>query len=137
MSAAAAVLRHWRAILAVLLAAALAWWGYASLQEYGSRQFEAGRQQVLAADAVAAAAAREQADQRAAAAAAAGVDLHIALDSQLPKIETTTHDAAEKIRTIYLAPPAADRAVCERPAGVPTEPDAARRRAYAAARGDL
>jgi len=132
-----ALLRYWRPILAVLLAAAVAWWGYSSLQDYGARQFEAGRQQVLAADAVATHAEQAKATQRAADAAAAGVDLHIALDTQLPKIEATTNDAAEKVRTIYLAQPAADRAVCQRPAGVQEELDAARRRANAAARGDL
>ncbi|HXE30314.1 MAG TPA: hypothetical protein VN515_00780 [Terriglobales bacterium] len=131
------LLSYWRPILAALLVAGLAGWGYNRLQDYGARQFEAGRQQVLAADAVAAQAAQTQATQRAADAAAAGVDLHIALDTQLPKIEATTNDAAEKVRTIYLAQPAADRAVCQRPAGVQEELDAARRRANAAARGDL
>src|SRR5690349_14968718 len=130
-----ALLGYWRPILAGLLAAAVAWWGYSSLQDCGARRSEAGRPQLRAADATHAEQAK--ATQRAADAAAAGVDLHIALDTQLPKLEATTNDAAEKVRTIYLAQPAADRAVCQRPAGVQEELDAARRRANAAARGDL
>lgn len=130
------LLRYWRPILAVVVALLVAGWGYTSLRDYGARQFEAGRQQVLAADALAATAARAQADQHAADAAAAGVSLHSALDAALPKIEATTHDAAEKVRTIYLAQPA-DRSDCVRPPGVQTALDAALRAANAAADGRL
>ncbi len=132
-----ALLRYWRPILAVLLLMYFAVVAIGKIHAYGARQFEAGRQQVLAADAAATQAEQAKATQRAADAAAAGIDLHIALDTQLPKIEAITHDAAEKIRTTYLAQPAADRAVCQRPASVQTELDAARSRANAAARGDL
>lgn len=131
------LLRYWRPILAALLLMYFVVVAIGKIHAYGARQFEAGRQQVLAADASAAQAEKAKATQRAADAAAAGIDLHIALDTQLPKIEAITHDAAEKIRTTYLAQPAADRAVCQRPASVQTELDAARSRANAAARGDL
>mgnify|MGYP001096344226 FL=1 len=126
------LLRYWRPTLAAVVALLLAGWGYTSLRAYGARKFEAGRQQVLAADALAAAAARAQADQRAADAATASASLHSALDIALPKIEVNTHDAAEKVRTIYLAQPA-DRSTCVRPAGVQTALDAALRAANAAA----
>lgn len=129
--------RYWVQILAVLaVVAALALARYA-VTAYGARQFEAGRQQVLAADAIAAAAAQAKAEQRATDAAAAGTALHAKLDIALPKIEADTHDAAEKIRTIYLAAPAAAGVVCQRPDGVQAELDAARSRANVAARGDL
>ncbi|MEO7067449.1 MAG: hypothetical protein ABI114_11110, partial [Rhodanobacter sp.] len=111
------VVHYWRQIIAVVVVLLAAWWAIHSIHAYGGRQFEAGRQQVLAADALAVQAAQKQADQHVTDAAAAGVAMHTALDVALPKIEVTTHDAAEKIRTIYLAAPGAG-VDCQRPAGV-------------------
>ncbi|MEO5811534.1 MAG: hypothetical protein ABIU96_03860 [Rhodanobacter sp.] len=140
MSALARVLafsvRNWRQIVAVLVVLLLAWWIWHSIHAYGARQFEAGRQQVIAADAIAAATAQTQAQQHVTDAAAAGVAMNNRLAVALPQIEVTTHDAIDNIHTIYLAAPAAGT-VCARPVGVQAELDAARTRANAAAAGHL
>lgn len=128
---------HWRVILILLLLIALAIWAAIVIRAYGQRQYQAGRNAVIAEDAIAAAQGRLTADQHAAAAAAAGVAMHGTLDIALPRIEVTTHDTADKIHTIYLAAPAGPAAVCVRPPGVQAALDAARDRANAAARGDL
>lgn len=129
--------RYWLQILIVLLIIALAIWASIAIHDYGQRQYQAGRNAVVAEDAIAAAQARLDADQHAADAAAAGVAMHGTLDIALPRIEVTTHDAIDKIHTIYLAAPAGPGAVCVRPPGVQTALDAARDRANAAARNQL
>lgn len=127
-----ALLLYWRPILAAAVLLYLAIAAVGAVHNYGQRQYQAGRDAVLAADAAAATQARQKADQHAAAAAAAGVALHAKLDTTLPRIEANTHAATEKVRTIYLAQPADSRA-CVRPAGVQAELDAALRAANAAA----
>lgn len=128
---------HWRAILILLLLIALAIWASITVHDYGQRQYQAGRNAVIAEDAIAAAQGRLDADQRAADAAAAGVAMHATLDIALPRIEVTTNDTIDNIHTIYLAAPVGPAAVCVRPPGVQTALDAARDRANAAARSDL
>jgi hypothetical protein len=137
MTALLFVRAHWRAILILLLIAALTAWVSIAVHAYGQRQYQAGRNDVIAADAIAAAQAHLAADQRAGDAAHAGVTMHNTLDIALPRIEVTTHDIVDKIHTIYLAAPAGPAAVCVRPPGVQTALDAARNRANAAARGQL
>lgn len=128
---------HWRAILILMLLIALAIWASITIHAYGQRQYQAGRNAVIAEDAAAAAQDRLDADQRAAAAAAAGVAMHNTLDIALPRIEVTANDTIDKIHTIYLAAPAGPAAVCVRPHGVQTALDAARDRANAAAGSQL
>lgn len=128
---------HWRAILIALSSAALLAWVASAVHDYGQRQYQAGRNAVIAADAIAAAQDRLDADRRAATAAAAGVAMHAALDIALPKLEVTTHAAVDRVQTIYLAQPAAPAAVCVRPQRVQDELDAALRTANAAAAGHL
>jgi len=128
---------HWKPILVVLAVLYFAIVAIGKIHAYGQRQYQAGRNAVIAEDAIAAAQARLDADQHATASAAAGVAMHNTLDIALPRIEVASNDAADKIRTIYLAAPAGPAAVCVRPPGVQTALDAARARANAAARGQL
>ncbi|EIL99156.1 hypothetical protein [Rhodanobacter thiooxydans] len=128
---------HWEPILAGLVVLYFAVVAIGKIHAYGQRQYQAGRNAVIAEDAIAAAQSRLDADQHAAAAAAAGVAMHTTLDIALPRIEVTTHDTVDKIHTIYLAAPAGPAAVCVRPLGVQTALDAARDRANTAARSQL
>jgi hypothetical protein len=134
---AAFVRAYWRQILAALILLVIAAWCWHRIVAYGDARFAAGRNAVIAEDAIAAAQARLDADQHATASAAAGVAMHNMLDIALPRIEVDANDTADKIHTIYLAAPAGPAAVCVRPAGVQTALDAARDRANAAARGQL
>lgn len=131
------VRKHWKPIAVAVALAAAAAWAVHAVYAYGERQYQAGRAEVIAQDAIAAQQARQQADKRATDAAIVGATLHRQLDLALPKIEVTTHAAVDKIHTIYLAAPAGPDAVCVRPPGVQAELDAARTRANAAARGQL
>ncbi|MEO8993217.1 MAG: hypothetical protein ABI299_01390, partial [Rhodanobacter sp.] len=81
------VVHYWRQIIAVMVVLLVVWWMWHSVTAYGARQFEAGRQQVIAADAIAAQAAQKQADQHITDAAAAGVAMHDTLNVALPQIE--------------------------------------------------
>jgi len=81
----------------------------------------------------AAAAARVETDRREVASSAATTDMLDYLRANLPPIEAKTHDAVERIRTIYRDRPVA--VGCVRPDGVRAELDAARQRANATARG--
>ncbi len=127
---------HWRAILAALLLVVLAIEAIGAVHDYGQRQYQAGRNAVIAEDAIAAAQARLDADTRAGVAAQAGIDMHASLDIALPKIEVNTHAAVDRIQTVYLSLPAGSPA-CVRPPGVQAELDAALRAANAAANGHL
>lgn len=131
------LLLYWRPILAAAVLLYLAIAAIGAVHNYGQRQYQAGRNAVLAADAAAATQARQKADQHAANAAAAAVAMHGTLEVELPHIEVAAHAAVDKIQTIYLAAPAGPDTVCVRPPGVQAELDAARDRANAAARGQL
>lgn len=129
--------QYWLQILIVVVAAVLAVEAIGAIHSYGQRQYQSGRNAVIAEDAIAAAQSRLDAAEHERVAAATGVDLHTTLDIALPKIEVSTSESIQKIQTIYLAAPADPAAVCVRPAGVQAELDAARDRANAAASRSL
>jgi len=133
---AAFIRAYWRQILAVVILLAVAAWCWHRIVAYGDDRYAAGRNAVIAEEAIAAAQARLDADTHAAIAAQAGVDMHAGLAIALPKIEVTTHAAADRVQTIYLALPA-DSPACVRPVGVQAELDAALRAANSAANGHL
>lgn len=99
--------------------------------------YTAGTNAVQAADAKGAVQAGAITDQRQTDAAGAGTALQTQIQLTIPAIEVQADDSQHRIRTIYLAQPAAAAAECRRPDGVQAELDAAVDRANAAARGDL
>lgn len=128
-------LRYWRQISAVVVVLALIGWAWSKVTAYGDDRFQAGRNAVIAADAIAQAQADIEREVRQALADRRAAALHHDLDLSLPAIEVQSYAAIDKIHTLYLAQPVA--AVCVRPAGVQDELDAALRRANTAASGSL
>ncbi|MGN6234982.1 hypothetical protein [Dyella sp.] len=102
-----------------------------------SAGYTAGTNAVQAADAKGAHQADATTDQHQTAAANAGNALQTQIQLTIPAIEVHTDDSKRRIRTLYLAQPAAAAAECRRPDSVQAELDTAVDRANAAARGDL
>lgn len=117
-------------VYAGLAVAALALVAYAahSVHEAGK---EAGKAACLQERANVAAKTAVEVDRRDVASASASDTMLSYLAANMPPIELKTHEAAERVRTVYR-----DRSVpvgCTRPAGVQDELDAARARVNAAA----
>ncbi len=128
--------QYWLQILIVVVAAVLAVEAIGAIHSYGQRQYQSGRNDVLASDARTAAQLQQQHDQLTAFSALATSTLYHQLGTQLPAIQAHTNDVVETIRTVYRDRPVADPA-CSRPVGVQTSLDAAVDRANAAAGGQL
>jgi hypothetical protein len=112
------------ALVAITLAACAFVYHKGDAAGYARAQAEHAK----AADKAAAEMARREGES-----SAASVDMLAYLRANLPPIEERSHDAVERVRTIYRDHPVA--AACVRPDGVQAELDAARQRANAALRG--
>lgn len=109
---------------------------------YGHHRYtqgvDAGRTTALAEQAKVDRQASDAAQQAITASAQAGNALSLQIQTTLPAIEVASHDTAQRIRTIYLAAPAAAGGPdCARPPGVQEQLDAAVAAANAAAAGHL
>lgn len=101
-----------------------AWIGIAWIHHGGVQEGEA---RIEAKYAKAAATAQAEQDRRATASASATTSMLDYLAANLPPIETTSHEAIERVRIVYRDHPVP--AVCELPERVRAEVDAAIRRA--------